>query len=85
MADLDHSAEALDQLSFSEASVKLEEVIRKLESNQLEFEDSLKAYEQGVLLVKTLQSRLEMAQQKVTTLMGEIDPESDDSIDTSLS
>ncbi len=75
----------LESLSFSEASQKLEEVIRKLESNQLELEDSLAAYEEGVALVKTLQSRLQDAQQKVTTLMGEIEPESDDSIDTSLS
>lgn len=77
--------EECKDLSFKEASAELEKVIRSLESNQLELEGSLEAYERGVALVSILQTRLKDAEQKVQTLMGEIEPESDDSIDTSLS
>jgi exodeoxyribonuclease VII small subunit len=72
-------------LSFRQASEELETIVRALESNQLELEDSLERYERGVVLLRTLQDRLGEAQQKITVLLGEIEPESDDSIDTSLS
>ena len=74
-----------EQMSFREASEELETIVRLLEGNQLELEESLQHYERGVKLLKTLQTRLGEAQQKVTVLLGEIEPESDDSIDTTLS
>ncbi|MDR3037105.1 MAG: exodeoxyribonuclease VII small subunit [Coriobacteriales bacterium] len=73
------------QLSFREASEELEGIVRLLEGNQLELEESLACYERGVALLRTLQSRLAEAQQKVTVLLGEVEPEGDDSIDTTLS
>lgn len=76
---------SVEELTFRQASEELEGVIRSLESNQLELEESLKAYERGVALVRTLKVRLTEAEQKVETLMGEIEPESDESIDTKLS
>jgi exodeoxyribonuclease VII small subunit len=76
---------ALAQLSFREASEELEGIVRLLEGNQLELEESLERYERGVALLRTLQTRLAEAQQKVTVLLGEVEPESDDSIDTTLS
>jgi exodeoxyribonuclease VII small subunit len=72
-------------LSFREASEELEGIVRLLEGNQLELEESLECYERGVALLRTLQGRLSEAQQKVTVLLGELEPESDDGIDTSLS
>lgn len=75
----------VEELTFKEATEELEGVIRSLESNQLELEASLVAYERGVSLVRTLKTRLVEAEQKVETLMGEIEPESDESIDTKLS
>jgi exodeoxyribonuclease VII small subunit len=75
----------LTDLSFKQASEELESIVRALESNQLELEESLERYERGVALLRTLQTRLGEAQQKITVLLGEIEPESDDSIDTSLS
>jgi exodeoxyribonuclease VII small subunit len=72
-------------LSFREASEELEGIVRILEGNQLELEESLERYERGIALLRTLQSRLAEAQQKLTVLLGEVEPESDDSIDTSLS
>ncbi|MDR0347365.1 MAG: exodeoxyribonuclease VII small subunit [Coriobacteriales bacterium] len=72
-------------LSFREASEELEGIVRLLEGNQLELEESLERYERGVVLLRVLQSRLSEAQQKVTMLLGEVELESDDSIDTILS
>jgi exodeoxyribonuclease VII small subunit len=72
-------------LSFREASEELEGIVRLLEGNQLELEESLGRYERGVALLRMLQGRLNEAQQKVTTLLGEVEPESDDDIDTTLS
>jgi exodeoxyribonuclease VII small subunit len=72
-------------LSFKEASEELEGIVRLLESDQLELEECLERYERGVVLLRALQSRLSEAQQKVTVLLGEIEPESDDNVDTTLS
>jgi exodeoxyribonuclease VII small subunit len=73
------------RLSFKEASEELEGIVRILEGDQLELEESLKQYERGVVLLRMLQGRLNEAQQKVTVLLGEIELEGDDSIDTTLS
>ena len=75
----------LEGLSFKEASEELEAIVRLLESNQLELEDSLEKYERGVALLRTLQARLNEAQQKITMLLGEIEPEQDEIVDTTLS
>lgn len=74
-----------EDLSFREASDELESIVRLLESNQLELEDALKNYERGVHLLRELQTRLAGAQQQITVLMGELEPESSDDTDTTLS
>jgi len=73
------------ELSFKQASEELEAILRQLEGSQLELEQSLQQYERGVALLKLLQGRLDEAQQKVSVLLGEVEPESDDSVDTALS
>ena len=78
-------ASQLDNMSFKEGLVELDEIVRALEGNQLELEQSIQSYERGVALLASLQKRLNEAQQKVTVLMGELEPENDDSIDTTLS
>lgn len=78
------SAQAIEDLSFNEASQELEAVIRRLEDNTLELEESLELYERGIKLFKMLRMRLTQAEQKVTALLDEIEPE-DDSVDTTLS
>ncbi|MDR0308607.1 MAG: exodeoxyribonuclease VII small subunit [Coriobacteriales bacterium] len=75
----------LEKLSYLEASEKLEITLRSLESDQLELEESLALYEDGVVLIRELQKRLGQAQQKVDVLMGELESESSDSVDTGLS
>jgi len=60
--------------TFAEGIAELEAIVRDLESGTLELEDSLSAYERGVTLIRELQATLETAQQKVTTLLGDVDP-----------
>ncbi len=76
---------AVEDMSFKEGLIELDQIVRALEGNQLELEQSIASYERGVALLGALQKRLNDAQQKVTVLMGELEPESDDSIDTTLS
>ena len=76
---------AIEGLSFKEGLLELDQIVRALEANQLELEDSIASYERGVQLLGALQKRLDEAQQKVTVLMGELEPESSDEVDTSLS
>ena len=75
---------AIEDMSFKEGLQELDAIVRALESNQLELEDSLARYERGVKLLGALQERLDTAQQKVTVLMGELQTK-DDSTDTELS
>ena len=73
-------------MTFREASAELDGIIRQIESNTLELEDTLKAYERGVALIDSLQKRLSEAEQKVDVLMGELSGQQDDQIrDTTLS
>lgn len=76
----------IEELTFREAMAELDGIVRVLESNSLELEDSLQSYERGVALLRALQGRLDEAQQKVDVLMGEIEDDTDDKTrDTSLS
>lgn len=76
----------IDEMTFREAMDELDGIVRRLESNTMELEDSLKAYERGVALIADLQKRLADAEQKVEMLMGELSGEQEDSVrDTTLS
>jgi exodeoxyribonuclease VII small subunit len=66
-----------DEVAFGEALRELESIIGSLESGSLELEDSLDRYERGVSLLRSLQSRLAEAQQRVTVLLGELEEEPD--------
>lgn len=74
------------EMSFREAMAELDRTVAVLESNTLELEDSLKAYERGVAILSDLKQRLSSAQQKVDVLMGQLDAPADDATtDTTLS
>lgn len=82
----DMQAKPIDELSFREAMAELDGIVAVLESNTLELEESLGRYERGVALLRSLQSRLSEAQQKVDVLMGELSGEADDEVrDATLS
>lgn len=76
----------IEELTFREAMAELDGIVARLESNTLELEESLKAYERGVALLAALKKRLGEAEQKVSVLMGELSGEKDDAIrDSTLS
>lgn len=63
----------VDEMTFKEASVELEQIVRALESGELELEESLERYTRGVELLRALRSRLEGAEQKVRVLLDATD------------
>lgn len=67
---------AIDQMTFKEASVELELIVRALEAGDLELEESLEKYSRGVELLKSLRERLAAADQKVRVLMDAADENS---------
>ena len=60
-------------MTFKEASIELEQIVRALESGDLELEDSLDRYARGVELLKSLRERLSTAEQKVRVLLDATD------------
>lgn len=63
----------VEDLSFKEASVELEQIVRSLEAGDLELEESLERYSRGVELLKSLRGRLAHAEQKVRVLLDATD------------
>jgi exodeoxyribonuclease VII small subunit len=59
----------IENMSFEEAMVRLEEIVRMLEGGKGGLEDSLSAFEEGISLVKFCNEKLEKAEQKVRVLM----------------
>lgn len=57
------------EMSFREASVELEQIVRSLEGGDLELEQTLAQYQRGVELLTALRSRLADAEQQVRVLM----------------
>lgn len=59
----------VSEMSFKEASVELERIVRALEAGDLELEDALDRYGRGVELLRELRARLSAAEQKVQILL----------------
>jgi len=55
-------------ISFEEALVRLDEIVRRLENGDLPLSDSLSLYEEGTSLIKTCTKMLDQAEQKVVKL-----------------
>lgn len=85
MQETQDQKQDIEQMSFKEGLVELDQIVRALESNQLELEASIESYERGVALLGSLKKRLDNAQQKVTVLMGQLDEDLGDEIDGQLS
>ena len=63
----------MTQKRFEEAMNRLEKIVQDLEGGDLSLEGSLKAFEEGMKLVKFCSKKLEEAEQKVTLLVKEND------------
>lgn len=68
--DIPADEKSIDSLSFKEASVELEQIVRALEAGDLELEDALARYSRGVELLADLRKRLAHAEQRVQTLLS---------------
>ncbi len=58
----------VSKMSFKEASQTLEQIVRALEGGELELEESLEYYTQGIELLKSLRERMASAELRVTEL-----------------
>jgi exodeoxyribonuclease VII small subunit len=56
------------RVTFEDDMGKLEELVEKLEQNELPLEDSIKAFEDGMKLAGSLMKTLEKAQERVRKL-----------------
>lgn len=56
---------AIEALSFEEALVELEGIVRNLEQGETALEQSITAYERGVALKKHCEKKLKDAQAKI--------------------
>ena len=76
----------VQEMTFREASAELETIVRKVEGNTMELEETLEAYKRGVELIASLKSRLDSAEQEVAVLVGQLSGQQDDDVrDTTLS
>ncbi len=57
------------KVSFEDSMKRLEEVVGKLEGEEVSLEESLKLFEQGVKLMRTCHLRLSEVEEKVQTLV----------------
>ncbi|KPU44910.1 exodeoxyribonuclease 7 small subunit [Oxobacter pfennigii] len=60
-----------ENIKFEEALEKLEKIIAKLQEGNLNLDDSLKFYEEGIGLVRVCQQKLDTAESKITMLVNE--------------
>ncbi|NOL52467.1 exodeoxyribonuclease VII small subunit [Pelistega suis] len=59
-------------VSFEEALEELERIVQSMEDDVLSLEESLKAYERGVLLTKVCQEKLDAANQQIQVLQNNL-------------
>jgi exodeoxyribonuclease VII small subunit len=56
---------------FEQAMERLEQIVESLEGGDLNLEESLKIFEEGMKLIRFCSKKLDEAEQKVTLLMKE--------------
>ncbi len=59
------------KVSFEDSMNKLEEVVGRLEGEEVSLEESLKLFEQGVKLMRFCHLRLSEVEEKVQTLVAD--------------
>lgn len=57
-----------DEIKIEEAMSRLDEVVRALDSDRLELEESLRLYEEGIRLVRVCNEKLSEAERRITAL-----------------
>lgn len=62
---------ASEELSFEEALERLESIVDRLEQGDLELEEALRAFEQGVALTRRCAGQLDDAERRIDVLVKE--------------
>jgi exodeoxyribonuclease VII small subunit len=57
--------------TFQQELARLEEIVRRLESQDLDLDESLRLFEEGVERLRAVRDRLAGAQAKVKQLLGD--------------
>ena len=57
--------------TFAAQLERLEEIVRRLESQDLDLDESLKLFEEGIERMRTIRDRLVAAEAKVKQVLGE--------------
>jgi len=60
-----------ENINLEKLIAELESIVNKMESDDLNVEDSLKSYETGISLIKNAQKKLKKIEQKVEILSKE--------------
>jgi len=60
-----------ENINLEKLIAELESIVNKMESDDLNIEDSLKSYEKGISLIKNAQKKLKKIEQKVEILSKE--------------
>ena len=64
-----------NNLTFESASARLEEIVKILERGNSSLDESLKLYEEGVLLVRFCNESLDNAEKKIKMLVKDVNGE----------
>lgn len=67
----------MKQIKFEEALERLEEIVETLEEGNIDIENSLELYEEGIKLIRQCSSKLKKIENKIT-LLNESDNEDED-------
>lgn len=59
------------ELSFEENLVKLEEIVKKLESGDIPLDDAIKEFDKAMTLAKICDEKLKNAEKSLTKIVGE--------------
>jgi len=71
MPKIKSTQKPVEDLTYEEALVELEQIVEMLESEQNPLEEAIKLYERGQALVRQCGALLESAQLKVQKLAGD--------------
>ncbi len=63
----------VEEMKFEQALAELERIVRDLEDGQIDLDESLSRYEQGVALLRRCYGQLRDAEQRILTLTGQTD------------
>jgi len=66
------------EISFEDATARLEEIVKALENGNAPLDESLKLFEEGIKLVSSCKKQLDNAEQRVKLLMENGNGEDDE-------